>query len=453
MNITRENIDELNAVLKVQVEKADYENRVNNILKDYKKKAQVPGFRPGKVPFGLVQKMYGTAILAEEVNKIISESLQNYFKEENLEILGEPLPNEKETSDIDWKSQGDFEFAFDLGIAPEIEIKLSKRDKIAYYQIEVDQQTRENTINNHARRFGQFVNATEVEDEEMLTGNFSQADEDGNIIENGITKEAASIALNMLKDENIKGMFKGAKINDIITFDLKKAYPNETEISSLLGIEKEAVEDLEPNFQFTITEIKKFVPHEINQELFDQVYGENTVTTLEEFEQKVEEEIKVSYLKDSDYRFAVDAKNKLIKKFNPELPNDFLKRWLFEINKEKFTMEDIEKDYDKFAEDIQWQLIKNKIIKEAEIKVEMEEVKESAKELARYQFQQYGLFNLGEEHIDNYANEILKKQEDANRLFEKVAEDKVIDFVKEKVKLDEKEIGLDEFNKLFEKDK
>ena len=452
MNITRENIDELNAVLKIQIEKTDYEGRVDEVLKDYRKKAQIPGFRPGKVPAGLVKKMYGTAVLVEEVNKLISDSLQNYFEQEKLEILGEPLPSENENTDIDWKNQESFEFSFDLGLSPELDIKLSKRDKFTFYQIEVDKESRDNYINNYARRFGEFQNVNEVEDDEMLTGTFNQADEDGNVLENGISKENASIALNMLKDEGIKGMFKGAKLNDIVTFDLKKAYPNETEIATLLGIEKEAVAEMQPTFQFTITEIKKFVPHELNQDLFDQVYGENSVASLEEFEQKVEEEIKASYDKDSDYRFSVDAKKKLIKKFNPDLPNEFLKRWLFEVNKEKFTKEDIDKDYDKFVEDLQWQLIKNKIIKEQEIKVEAADVKESAKELARYQFQQYGLFNLGEDHIDNYANEILKKQDDANRLFEKVAEDKVMAFVKEAVKLDEKSISLDDFNKLFEKD-
>ena len=452
MNITRENIDELNAVLKIQIEKTDYEGRVDEVLKDYRKKAQIPGFRPGKVPAGLVKKMYGTAVLVEEVNKLISDSLQNYFEQEKLEILGEPLPSENENTDIDWKNQESFEFSFDLGLSPELDIKLSKRDKFTFYQIEVDKESRDNYINNYARRFGEFQNVNEVEDDEMLTGTFNQADEDGNVLENGISKENASIALNMLKDEGIKGMFKGAKLNDIVTFDLKKAYPNETEIATLLGIEKEAVAEMQPTFQFTITEIKKFVPHELNQDLFDQVYGENSVASLEEFEQKVEEEIKASYDKDSDYRFSVDAKKKLIKKFNPDLPNEFLKRWLFEVNKEKFTKEDIDKDYDKFVEDLQWQLIKNKIIKEQEIKVEAADVKESAKELARYQFQQYGLFNLGEEHIDNYANEILKKQDNENCFSTKVAEDKVMAFVKEAVKLDEKSISLDDFNKLFEKD-
>jgi len=453
MNITRENIDELNAVLNIQVEKADYQDRVDSSLKDYRKKANMPGFRPGKVPFGLVKKMYGTAVLVEEINKIVSESMSKFLADENLNILGEPMPSENDADKIDWETQDSFEFKFELGLSPEFEIKLSKRDKIVYYNIEVDEKLKQNYINNHARRFGNFEVVEEVESEEMLTGNFAQADEDGNVIEGGIAKELASIALNMAKDEDIKAMFKGAKLNDIVTFDVKKAFPSDAEISSMLGIAKEEVAELNPNFQYTITEIKRFVEHEINQELFDKVYGEGLVKSNEEFEAKVIEEVKESFTKDADYRLSIDAREKLVKKFNPQLPDEFLKRWLFSVNQEKFTKEDIEKDYPSFVKDMQWQIIKNQIIKEQELKVEVDEVKDFAKTYARMQFQQYGMTNLPDEHIDNYANEILKNQEEASKLYEKLFEDKVVAFVKEAVKVEDKEIALDDFNKLFEKDK
>lgn len=448
MSITRENIDELNAVLKVKIVKDDYEARVTELLKDHSKKAQMPGFRPGKVPFGLIKKMYGTSVLVEEVNKLISESLTKYITDEKINILGEPLP--KEGQMIDWETQTDFELDFEIGLSPEVEVKLTKKDKVVYYNIAVDDKLKENYVKNYTRRFGNFEIADVVEEDEMLIGNLNQADDKGNVLEEGISKEQSTLSLNILKDKEIKDLFKGAKLNDIVTFDVKKAFPNDTEIASLIGIEKEEVAAIEPNFQFTITEIKRFIEHELNQDLFDQVYGKDTVKTVKEFEAKVVEEIKENFAKDSDYRLVIDTRDKLVSKFNPQLPEEFLKRWLFEINKEKFTLEDIEKDFPSFVKDLQWQIIKNTIIKEQDIKVEQEEVQASAKTYALMQFQQYGMFDMPEEQLEGYANEILKNQEEANKLYEKIFEDKVVDYVKELIKIDEKEIALDDFNKLFE---
>lgn len=451
MNITRENIDELNATLTITIEKADYESKVDEILKEHRKKATMPGFRPGKVPFGMIKKMYGTSVMVDEINKMISESLNKYITDEKLNVLGEPMPNETDQEMIDWENQESFDFKFDIGIAPEFELKLSKRDKIPYYDIQVSDDMLDSYVKSYTRRFGTLQPANVVEENETLRGNFVQCDVDGNIMEDGITADDAVISLEVMKNDDIKSQFNGAKVDDIITFNVKEAYPNETEISSLLKIDKEKVAEIIGDFQFTVKEISKFTDAEINQELFDKAFGEGAVKSEEEFRQHLSDDIKKSLARESDYKFQLDTKDKLVNKAKIDLPSAFLKRWLIYVNKDKFSEEDVEKDFPRFEEDLKWQLIKDSLIKEHELKVEQEEVIEYAKEFTRAQFAQYGLNNLGDEHVEQYAMEMLKKQDEARNIYERKFEEKVIEKVKELVKIDEKEVSSDEFNKLFEK--
>ncbi|MEA3316658.1 MAG: trigger factor [Bacteroidota bacterium] len=447
MNITRENIDELNAILKVEIVKNDYEEKVEKVLKDYKKKAKIDGFRPGKVPFGLIKKQYGTAVLVDEVNKLISESLTNYIKEEKLNILGEPLPNKNQKT-VDFDKDSDFEMLFDFAVAPELEIKLSKRDKLNFFDIQVNEELLNEQIENYTRKFGSFQSADVVTENEMIKGNLIQKGEGENLI----SVNDATISLEVMKDEDIKKTFVGKKIGDKVSFNIRKAYPNDTELSALLKIDKEKAKDIDGDFEIDIKDVSKFVNSEVNQDLFDKAFGKDVIKSKEEFEDKLKAEIKEGIDKEAEYKLLLDAKAKFIKKFDPKLPTEFLKRWLKETNDGKLTDEQIENEFTAFEEDLKWQLIKDRIIKDKEIKVEESEVLNSAKEIAQMQFKQYGMANLPEEHLENYAKEILKNKEESRKLYERVLEDKVLAFIRETIKVEDKEVTVDEFKKLLEKE-
>ena len=290
MNISRENIDELNSVLKVEIGESDYSGKVDDVLKDYKKKVRLDGFRPGKVPFGLVKKMYYKQILVEEVNKILSESLSKYLYEEKLRILGEPLPSDKGNDPIDWDTQTDFNFSFDVGLAPEFEVDLTKKDKVPYYTIKIDKEISDSYTDNFTKRFGSYAPAEKVETgEELLTGEIKLLANENNP-EEVVFSDKSNFSLGVMKDEDIKKRFVGAKIGDHISFDLKKAFPNETEIASILQVDKEKVSDLPNDFDFRVNEISSFVNAEINQELFDKAYGKDKIKSEDEFKQEIEKE-------------------------------------------------------------------------------------------------------------------------------------------------------------------
>ena len=452
MNITKENKDELNAVLKIQIDPEDYRERVDKVVKDYKKKAKMDGFRPGKVPEGLIRKMYGRAIKVDEVNKLVSEKLSEYLQSEELNILGEPLPSKEEQKSIDWDHDEQLEFAFDLGIAPEIEVNVSGHDKIPYYTIQITDELIDKQVENYQQRLGEFKPIDQVENlDEMITAHITELDDQGNIKEGGIFKENATITLSVVKDEDIKKQFENAAAGDAVDIDLKKAFPNDTEISSMLNIEKEKAAELEGLFRINIEEVKKFEQAEVNQELFDKIYGEGNVTSNEEFREKIREELEQQLKPESERKLAHDVKEHFVRKVNPKIPSEFLKRWLKETQND-LSEEDIEKDFSRFEHDVKWDLIKNKIAKENEIQVEEDEILELAKQVTQQQFQQYGLGNLPDEQIENYAKEILKKDEDRRKLRERKYEEKVVEHIKQRVKLDEKEVTSEEFQKLIEAD-
>ena len=451
MNISKELKDELNAVVKVQISKEDYEPKVKKVLSDYQKKARIDGFRPGKVPVGLIQKLYGKTAMVEEINKLLSDSILKYIQDEQLHILGDPLPSEKEQKPIDWETQTEFEFVFELGLSPEFELKISDKDKFTAYTIVPGEKAMESYLDNYARRYGSFVSCDTIEDgKEMIKGSFIEMTPEGTVKDNGIATTESSIYLEFMKDEDIKKQIMGLKQNDVITFNLRKAYPNEVEIATILHKKKEEVANIDSDFQLTIAAISKFQKAELNQELFDKIYGEGTVTSEEEFKAKVQEEVKANLNRESDYKFRVDAKEAILKKVNFTLPVDFLKRWVFSSNEGKFTQEQIEQDFPKFEQDLKWQLIQNKVIKDHDLKISDEELLEFAKAQTKLQFEQYGLFNVPEEHLVNYAQESLKREEDRRKLFERKYEDKVLDFVRETAKVETKEITSEEFDKLFE---
>jgi len=450
MNITKENVDKLNATLKIQIEEKDYNERVEEVLKDYRKKVTLNGFRPGKVPAGLVRKMYRTPVLVEEINKFVSESISNYLKEEKIDILGEPLPSEKQENEIDWENQTEFEFDFDLGLAPVLEISLSQKDKIPVYEIRVDKKMIDETKDSYANRMGKLLPVDQIEGSESLKGDFVQIDENGNPVEEGINSSDAYFSLEVLKDEKTKTAFAARQVGESVDLDIRKSFPNDTEIASLLKIDKERVAEIVPNFRFTIKEISKFQKAEINQELFDRLYGKDKVKTMEEFEERIFEDLKKGLSRDSEYRFTIDAKKQMLKKFKFELPVEFLKRWLTLVNEDKFTAEQIEEDFAKFEDDLKWQLVRDQMVKDQEIKIEAEEIRASAREMALMQFQQYGMTDVPEKNLENYANEMLKNEDERRKSVERIMEKKVMDYIRTNVKLDNKQITTEKFNKLFE---
>ncbi|MCK5731167.1 MAG: trigger factor, partial [Draconibacterium sp.] len=335
MNISRESIDELNAVIKLVIEKVDYEKEVAGKLKEYRQQASIPGFRPGKAPAGLIKKRFGTAVLVEEVNKLISQKLSGYLVEEKLNLLGEPLPNDEQQKDINWESDESFEFVFDIAMSPEVKVALDKRSKYKYYNIAVSDEMIDQQVESAVSQLGQNVQVDEAKNNSTVRGNFVQLDSDGNEVEDGIKPENIVVAVDIMKDDEIKNSFIGCKKDDIIIFDPVKAFENRTEVAHMLNIPKEDAEVLNSEFRFTVTEILQWEKAELNEDLFKKLYGEDTeVKTVEDFRKRISEEIAGNLTYSSDHKFSIDARDTLVEKTGVKLPEAFLKRWLIAVNKE-----------------------------------------------------------------------------------------------------------------------
>ena len=450
MNITQENTDKLNAILKLKVEQDDYAERVNNVLKDYRKQARVDGFRPGMVPMGLIKKMYYTPALVDEVNKLVSESIFNYLKDENVRILGEPLPHKDQDQKVDFEKDTEFEFLFDLGLAPELNLEVSGKDKVPFYKIKVDKKQLDEYKEQLLQRYGEFKAVDKASDKELIKGTLVKVDKEGKELENGIRVENVSMSLEMMKDDDQKILFSGVSGGDEVVFDVKKAFPNDTELASLLRIDKTEVAMLEGTFKCQIDEVNLFQKAEPGKEFYDKVYGEGEVKTEEEFTKRVQEEIALSHERESEYRFMVDAREAMIKKAKIDLPVEFLKRWMVETN-EQLTEEQVNEDFAKYEDDFRWQLIKEHLLKQQDIKVSEAEALEAAKGMALNQYMQYGISNVPDDYLENYAREMMSKPEEARKFYEQKGEEKLIEYIKSTVKLDEKEVSSEKFRKLYEK--
>ncbi|MBV5282774.1 MAG: trigger factor [Paludibacter sp.] len=449
MNIVRKDLDQSNAMVTLSIEKVDYSEKVDKTLRDYRKKANIPGFRPGMVPVGLVKKMYGKAVLAEEINKLVSDGLYGYIRDNNINILGEPLPNQTEQKQIDFETQEVFEFVFDLGIAPEFEVELTKKDKVAFYNITVSEEMIDNQVKSYTGRYGKYIQEDSVEEKDMLKGELLEM-ADGKVNEEGLKVQDATMTIAYMKDADQKALFAGAKKGDLITFNPAKAYVEEAEISSLLKISKDEAKTIDADFQLKIESITRYHESEIDQDLFDKVYGEGVVSSVEEFRAKIKENIQENLTSDSEYKFGVDAQEMLIAKYNSlPFPDSFLKRWVLSSN-ENLTAEKLDEDYSKMIADLTWHLVKDKLAKANDVKVEKEDVEEFAKKMAKAQFAQYGMIGMDDEIIANYAKDMLKKEDTLKNIVDKVAEEKVFAVVKGAVKLETKEVSIDEFNKMFE---
>lgn len=449
MKISFENPDKVNGLLTLTVETADFQERVNKTLKDYRKKANVPGFRPGMVPMGMIKKQFGEAVKAEEINKLIGEEIYKYVNDNKIKMLGEPMASESQVP-VDLSKDAPYEFKFDIAVAPEFKVELSDKDTVDFYTIKVDDDLVNRQIDMFASRAGHYDKVEEYQANDMLKGDIRELDENGNTKEGGITVEGAVLMPEYIKVEDQKKLFDGAKLGDIITFNPKKAYPeSDVEISSLLKVKKEEVAELTSDFSFQITEISRFVKSEINQELFDSVYGKDEVKDEKAFREKIAEGLSAQLVNDSDYKFLVDVRKYLENKVGElTFPDALLKKIMLNNNKnkgEKF----VEDNYAQSIKELTWHLIREQLVEANGIKIDDNDIKETAKEAARAQFAQYGMTNIPEEYIDNYANDMLKKREYVDSLVDRSIDRKLTAVLKNVVKLEQKEATLDEFNEMM----
>ena len=451
MKISFENPDKINGLLTLVVEEEDYKNDVEKTLKDYRKKANVPGFRPGQAPMGMIKRQFGPSVKMEAVNKIIGQQIYKYVQDNKIQMLGEPLTSEKQAP-VDIEKDGPYTFMFDIAVAPEMKVSLTGRDKVDYYKIVVDDKTIDQQVDMLASRSGSYEKAENYEGNDMLKGDLRELDENGNTKEGGITVESAVLMPSYIKVDDQKKLFDGAKLGDIITFNPRKAYPdNDTEVSQLLKIERDAVKDMESEFSYQITEIQRFKKHEVNEELFKQVFGEDTdVKDEAAFRAKIAEGLQEQLVNDSDYKFILDVREHCEKKVGElTYPDALLKRIMLANNKDKGE-EFVEKNYAESIKELTWHLIKEQLIKAQDIKVDDNDLMETAKEAARAQFAQYGMNNIPEEYIENYAKEILKKGDATDALVDRSIDRKLAAALKTAVKLNEKEISVEDFNKMMQ---
>lgn len=449
MNISLEKSSNVSAVITLKMVKSDYEENVKKTLKTYSQKAQIPGFRPGKVPVGLVKKMYGTQAKAEEVNKLLGEKLYDYIKENQINMLGEPLPSESQPMQ-DIENQDDFEFVFDIALAPEFTAELSAADSVVYYDIEVSEAQIDEQVQQIAQRGGHPEKVETYADRDIVRGVLAELDEQGLPKEGGVVIEAASLMPAYFKNNEQKAIFENTKVNDVVTFNPSKAYENsQAEIAALLKVTKEEAAQYVGEFSFQIEEISRFVPAELNQEFFDQVFGNDVVSSLDEFRVKVKENIMNQHSSESDYRFLLDVRTYLENKVGAlEFPNELLKRIMLANNKDKGA-DYVEEHFDKSIEELKWHLIKEQLVKANDVKIDDNDLKETAKQATRFQFAQYGMANIPEEYIEQYAAEMLKNKEQVNGLLERCIENKLIAVLKNVVTLDHKNISVEDFGKLF----
>lgn len=447
MNISQEKIDNLNAVVTINMNPEDYQPRVDKAIKDHAKKAKIPGFRPGMVPPAHIKKMYGKSILVDEVNNLLSDTLNNYLTEQKLEVLGQPLPKVDDKKEYNWDFADSFEFNYEVGLAPEFTIDLSSKDKITQYEIKVDDETLQSRIKNIRRSYGKMTNPDVSADDDVLYAQLTQLSPDGSVFEDGIVN-TTSVRLDQVIDEKIKKSLIGLKKDDELVFDIQKAFKNDAvKVAALLGIDETEAADLKSNFRLTVKNVNRLEEGDLNQEFFDKLFGEGVVTDEAGFIAKITEELESMMVQDADRKLQNDIYTYALDKVKFELPDDFLKRWLKATN-ENLSQEDLDGGYNDFAKNLKWTLIENKILKDNNIEIKYEEVFAAAKQSLAQQFAMYSPQPIAEEQLAQYAVQYMQNKENANKVFEEVKALKTLDHIKSVVTLDKKEIMYNNFKEL-----
>lgn len=446
MNITQEKTGKLNAVVTVKISPDDYQEKVNKAIKDQAKKIKLPGFRPGMVPPAHVKKMYGKSILVDEINTLLSESVNNYIQQNEIEILGQPLPKEDDTA-FNWDFNDEFVFNYELGLAPEVDVEFSSKDKLTQYVIKVDEETLASRIKNIRRSYGKMTNPDVVADGDVIFGEFVQLNADGSVFEGGINV-TSSLRLDLIKDEKVKKSLIGLKKEAVVaSFDLVKAVDDETQLVKILKLDEENPIIPESKFQLTVKNINRLEESDLDQAFFDKLFGADVVKTEEEFKAKITEELEAMMAQDADRKLANDLYKYGSDKAKMDLPDEFLKRWLKISNKE-ITDEELEKGYDDFAKNLRWTLVENKIVKDQKLEIKYEDVFEAAKARLDAQFRMYSPQPLSEEQLGQYTAQFLQDKEQANRIFDEVKSHKVFEYLKTVITLDKKDITYSKFQEL-----
>ena len=447
MNISFEAPDKVNGLMTITLEKEDYQGEVEKTLKDYRKRANIPGFRPGQAPMGMIKRQFGASVKVDAINKMLGEKLYEYIRENKIQMLGEPLPSEQQEQ-LDFESDAPLTFKFDIAVAPEFKAELTGKDKVDYYNITVDDKLIDQQVEMYQSRAGQYEKAEQydAEQRDMLKGDLREVGKEG-----GIELSEISLMPQYIKVDDQKKLFDGCKLGDVITWNPRKAYPdNDAEVSSMLKIQKEEVKDHEGDFTFQVTEISRYVKAPVDQKLFDQVYGEGNVKDEKEFRQKIADQISQQFKSDSDYKFLLDVRAHMEKKVGKlEFPEAILKRVMLNNNKDKGA-DFVEKNFEASIKELGWHLIKEQLVAAQNIKIEDDDLKNVAKEAARAQFAQYGMSNVPDEYLENYAQDMLKKRENVDGLVDRAVDMKLTAALKNVVKLNEKDITLEDFQKLLQ---
>ncbi len=449
MNISQEKKDNLNAVITINISAEDYQPRVDKAIKDNAKKAKLPGFRPGMVPAGHIKKVYGKSILVDEVNNLLSDTLNNYITENNIEILGQPLPDADDDKAYNWDFADNFEFKYDIGLAPEFTIDLSSADQLTQYDIKADGETLSARIKNLRRSYGKMTNPDVSADDDVLYAELTQLSPDGAVFEGGITN-TTSIRLDQIKDEAVKAQLIGLKKQDELVFDIQQAYSNDAaRVAAILKIDEAAAADLKSNFKLHVKNINRLEESDLDQAFFDKIFGEGVVTTEEEFRSRIKDELEGMMAQDSERRLQNDIYNLALQKINFPLPDEFLRRWLKATNP-KLSDEELTAGYDDFAKNLKWTLIANKVVQDNNIEIKYEDVFQLAKLRLDQQFRMYSQQPMTEEQLGQYTVQFMQNQENANRIFEEVKAQKVFEYLKGTLTLNKQEISHADFGKLGE---
>jgi trigger factor len=443
MNITKHDIDSLNAEITISVSPDDYEGRVNEGIKKVQKQANMPGFRPGKVPSGLIKKQYGTQILVDEINKLLNDSIYKYIEENKIEILGNPLP--KDQTSVDFTNQKDFEFVYQLGLAPDFEVKLDTGKTFTYKTVKIDEELVNKYLKDVRRNYGKPGNPEVSEAQDVIFVDINELEANGEIRPGGIFK-SSSVSAERVKNENAKAKLIGLKKDDKVVINVNELYESALDKSVSLGIDKEAAATLDCDLQLTVKNISRMEDAPLDQELFDKVYGPDVIKTEEEFRDKIRGELSLMFQADSEKFFKTEVENKLIENVELQLPDDFLKKWLAVANEKPITTEEIEKDYPNYAKAMQWRLIENKIIKDNGLKVTADEARDEAKAFIRSEYARYGQ-KPTDEDLEKIAKDVLSREKDSQKIFENLYSRKVMDLVKEKCKIETKEVSYEDFFK------
>lgn len=447
MDIQQQNIDKLQAVLKIKLSKEDYSASYDQALKNYRKQVKMPGFRPGHVPMGMVKKMYGKSILADELNKLINEAIHQHITDKKLNVLGNPLPKENGQTEGNWEQPGDFEFEYELGLAPEFEISLSKKQKFTLNKVKIDDKMIDEQVMDMAKRFGSMSQPTESEATDMLMGTFVQLDGNDEILAGGVMHDG-TISIEFVEDKKTQKSLIGVHIGDHLILDPHKISKGHDDMGRMLGITHEEVHHWTGNVRFTINEMRRLAAAPVDQALFDKVFGKDNITDEKAFRARVAEDLSKMFEKDSERLLKKEISDKLVADTKITLPDAFLKRWIRAANEKPVTPEQIEADYPNYAKGLQWQLIENKLIKDHNVKVEPKEVIDHAKSLIAAQYAQYGL-PLDDAQLESFARNSMSNQEEAQRMYENLYQERVLDVCKELVEVKEKSVSYDDFVKLF----